>query len=522
MLANSFRKSFFAIALASTFTTGNALAAFNLSFTQLWSQKGQGSEIVAIDLSSNRVFNTYSEGIEIRDLGTGTLLGTYTVPDTGGINSVAVKNGVIAVAAQAIKKQDNGVIAFFNTTSASGSIPDKVVAVGAKPDMVTFTPDGSKVLVANEGEPDDTYTNDPNGTVSIVDLSSGIASASAIHLGFTSFSKSSIQNSGGRIFGPGATVSQDIEPEYVTVSPNGKTAFVSLQENNAVAKIDLSSNTIVEVQGLGVKDFSLAGNAFDSSNSDGINGNLKNWPVFGMFQPDSIDSYESGGLLYYVTANEGDARDYSGFSEEVRVRDLDLDLDNDDKVDAFSPLQNDNRLGRLKTTTVEGDIDGDGLYEEIYSYGTRSFSIRDENGQLIYDSGNLIENILARKFPDRWVDNRSDDKGPEPEALKIIKLNGQAYALLGLERTSGIMVFDITNPYSPTYINYVFNEVDISPEGLDFSLVYKNSKSDWGYVAVANEISRTTTLYKVSAVPVSPTYVLLGIGLVGLRIFVKS
>lgn len=504
---------------------GSANAAPVLEFSQEWSQPGAGSEIVAIDTASNRVFNTFSGGVEIRDLFTGNLIGTLTVPGSSTVNSVAVKGGLVAIAAQgAGGKQDIGKVAFFNTTDAPGSAPIKTVNTGYLPDMVTFTPDGKKVLVANEGEPNDVYDNDPEGSITIIDLSGGVASATATQLDFHAFDggEAAIEADGGRIFGPGASVSQDLEPEYIAVSPDGKTAFVTLQENNAVAKVDLTTNTISEIQGLGFKDHSQPGNEFDASDKDGIDGNLQNWPVLGMYQPDGIASYEVDGKRYYVTANEGDARDYAGYSEETRVKKLTLDRDDDGNPDAFSPLQDDDQLGRLKTTIANGDIDGDGMYEQIYSYGARSMSIWDEDGNLVSDTGDTIERMITNLFPDQWVDKRSDDKGPEPESVELIEIDGWTYALVGMERTNGLMLFDITDPTSPMYMDYFFNPGDIGPEGLDFVAVQASSTPSsmaWGWLAVGNEVSNTTTLYRVNRVPEAGTLALmgLGLGLIGLR-----
>lgn len=209
--------------LSSLLGTTAAYAVPTLEFTPLWTQSGEGSEIVAIDQASGRVFNTYGDGIEIRDITTGALIGTFTLPDTGGVNSVAVSNGILAVAAQADVKQDPGVVAFFNADDAPGSAPINTVTAGALPDMVTFTPEGKRVLVANEGEPNDSCTIDPEGTISIIDISGGVASASVTNLDFNAFngSEAAIEAEGGRIFGPGANVSMDLEPEYITVSPVG-------------------------------------------------------------------------------------------------------------------------------------------------------------------------------------------------------------------------------------------------------------------------------------------------------------
>jgi 2',3'-cyclic-nucleotide 2'-phosphodiesterase/3'-nucleotidase/5'-nucleotidase len=152
--------------------------------------------------------------------------------------------------------------------------------------------------------------------------------------------------------------------------------------------------------------------------------NIRSWPILGMYQPDAIAAYEVDGEVYLVTANEGDARDYDGFSEETRVEDLVLDL-------AVFPnaveLQQPENLGRLKTTTASGDSNGDGLIDEIFAYGGRSFSIWDAAGNLVYDSGDQIAQITAAMLPEGFncqrrkrvtLDGRSDDKGAEPEASR--------------------------------------------------------------------------------------------------------
>lgn len=523
MSAKFHRRTIAAVALSSLLGTVAAHAVPTLEFTQLWTQSGDGSEIVAIDQASGRVFNTFGDGVEIRDINTGALIGTFTVPDTGGVNSVAVSNGILAVAAEANVKQEPGVVAFFNAGAPAGSAAINTVTAGALPDMVTFTPDGKKVLVANEGEPNDAYTVDPEGTISIIDISGGVASASVNNLDFTAFngSAAAIEAEGGRIFGPGASVAMDLEPEYITVSPDGQTAFVTLQENNAVAKIDLTTETIVDIQGLGFKDHSAAGNALDPSDRDG-GINIGNWPVLGMYQPDSIDSYEVGSQVYYVTANEGDARDYDGFSEEERVKDLTLDPT---AYPDAAALQLDENIGRLKTTTATGDTNGDGDFDQIYSYGARSFSIWDENGNLIFDSGDVIERLTAQIAPDIFnqnegngeADSRSDDKGPEPEALSLVEIGEWVYALVGLERTGGLMVFDITDPTSPVFQQWLYNVADIGPEGIAFSLLSEDSRGGSGYVAVANEVSGTTTFYQVSAIPEPASIALMAIGLLAVR-----
>ena len=515
-------------------------AAPSLKFDRLWTYDaghspldrypGQGvqdfdlapeAEIVAYDLQSERFFvvNGRARGVDVLNR-EGRKIGFLDTSDMGSPNSVAAMTGRVAVAVEnGVDRQAPGEVWLF---SATDSRLQRRITVGALPDMVTFTPDGQRLLVANEGEPSDDYSNDPEGSVSVIDLSRGAVSASVRRIGFEGFSRAAIEASGGRVFGNGGTASvvQDLEPEYIAVSDDGAEAFVTLQENNAVARIDLQTLRVSQIQGLGYKNHGLSGNRLDPSNKDGLNGNLQRWNVLGMYQPDAIATYRVAGRLYYVTANEGDARDYEGYSEEVRVRDLALDLndngiadgDADDTDHLGSPsgrtdgrftLQQKALLGRLKTTRANGDSDGDGLYEQVYAYGARSFSIRDEAGGLIYDSGDLIEQLLAARYPGNWQEDRSDDKGPEPESVVVASLGDRHYALVGLERSGGVMVFDITDPADVRFQDYLVQAGDISPEGLLFVPLTRDKAGlvSSGYLAVANEGSGTTTLYRMALQP---------------------
>ncbi len=482
------------------------------------------AEIVAFDPTSDRLFVTNGadftiDVIDVSNPNNPTKVNAIALNAFGGgVNSVAVKNGIVAVAVEAEVKQDPGTVVFFDT---DGNLISSV-EVGALPDALTFTPDGQRVVVANEGEPSDDYTVDAEGSVSIIDLSGGVGQLTqqnVLLVSFDQFDKQMLIDQGIRIFGPGASVSQDLEPEFVAITPDSKTAWVTLQENNALAKIDLASGQ-VELLPLGLKDYSLPGNGIDPSNEDG-GINIRPVPVFGLYQPDTIATYRANGQTYLVTANEGDARDYSGFSEEARVGDLVLD------PVAFpnaAELQRDENLGRLKVTTTLGDTDGDGDYDELYAYGGRSFSIWDEDGNLIFDSGDALEQITAAQVPggfnsddeENAFDDRSDDKGPEPEALAIGQVGGKTFAFIGLERTSGIVVYDITNPRKPHFEQYINDrnfEVpimlpdgsvnpavgDVSPEGLTF-VSAADSPTGRPLLVAAQEISGTTTVYDVGPI----------------------
>lgn len=468
------------------------------------------AEIASYDPATQRVFfiNAFTKTIDVLDLSdptNPTLAFTIDVSPYGdAANSVVVFDGVVAAAVEADVTQDPGEAVFFDT---DGNYLNNVT-VGALPDMITVTPDGTKVLVANEGEPNDDYTVDPEGSISIIDISGGIASATATTVGFGSLTMMDVE--GVRIFGPGASIAQDLEPEYITVTEDSQTAYAVCQENNALVVIDLATNTLVDVVALGTKDYSLPGNGIDASNdAEGIE--IQNWPVKSYYQPDAIKAFSVEGESYIVTANEGDARDYDGFSEEDRVADLTLD------ATAFpdaATLQLDENLGRLNITTTAGDIDDDGEYEELYGYGARSFSIWDASGNLVWDSGDDFEQItadyLAPYFNSNNDDNtsfksRSDDKGPEPEAIDVAEIDGKIYCFIGLERVGGVMIYDITDPTSPKFENYFNNRNfavdaedpaagDLGPEDVKF-ISGADSPTGQPILMVSNEVSGTVSFY---------------------------
>jgi 2',3'-cyclic-nucleotide 2'-phosphodiesterase / 3'-nucleotidase / 5'-nucleotidase len=496
------------------------------------------AEIVAHDPETQQLFvvNAQKGAIDVLDISDPT---DPTLADTlvagGTVNSVAVRDGFIAAAVEADRKQDPGSVQFF---AIDGFENVATVVVGALPDMLTFTPDGTKVVVANEGEPDGYCSpglaGDPEGSISIIDVSDGVEKviqADVSTADFTDFNDDidELRSAGVRIFGPNASVAQDLEPEYVVVDADSTTAWVSLQENNALAIIDLDTATVTDIVPLGFKDHSRAGNALDPSDKDDAIA-ISNWPVKGMYMPDAMDAYEFGRRTYIVTANEGDARDYDCYSEEARIKDLDLDPEVFPDADE---LQKDANLGRLKTTTsfdtTGFTLDGAEFVPvlddatQLYSYGARSFSIWDEAGGLVFDSGDDFERITARLIPDDFNSNndendsfdaRSDDKGPEPEGIEIAEVFSKTYAFIGLERVGGIMVYDITTPRNPKFVEYVNNRDftgfadpadtedgvatagDLGPEGLTF-IAPGDSPNGRPLLVVANEVSGTTTIFQI-------------------------
>ncbi|MGE9269546.1 MAG: choice-of-anchor I family protein, partial [Verrucomicrobiales bacterium] len=379
------------------------------------------------------------------------------------------------------------------------------------PDMITFSHDGTFLLSANEGEPSDDYNIDPEGSISVIQIPADIQSgfAPAATLSFSKFNGKEIDgiNPGN----PDSSLAQNLEPEYIAISPDGKIGMVSLQESNAVAILDLTQPAIVDVVGLGFQDHREV--AFDASDKDGKI-NIQNWPVYGLYQPDTIISFEVDGKQYFATANEGDARDYDGWSEESRLKDLDLDPAIFPNADELQSKEN---LGRLKVTTAMGDLDGDGDFEEVYNFGGRSFSILDENGSIVYDSGSVIEEKLAELIPENFnsnndendsFDKRSDDKGPEPEAIAFANLSGTPMIFVGLERVGGVMAFDVSDPTAPVWLTYVNTRNfagdpengtagDLGPEGIIF-IDPSESPNGEPLLVVSNEVSGSVVIFEIS------------------------
>ncbi|MCB9196319.1 MAG: choice-of-anchor I family protein [Flavobacteriales bacterium] len=493
-----------------------------LNLLTSFSNGAEGSnsaEIVAFDELSQKLFvaNSVANNLDIVDFtnpAAPVLLQSINLDSIGAINSVAAYNGIAALAVQNLDPQMNGYVIFFDH---NGNWVNRLTA-GAMPDMVTFNHAKNKVLLANEGEPADDYSVDPVGSVSVVDLTPGFANltqSDVTQIGFGSYDgqEVSLNAMGIRVFSPGATASQDFEPEYITILDDDSKAFVVLQENNAIAVLDMSSLTIVDLLPLGTIDHNLFGNGMDVSNqTSGIN--ISNFPVHGMFMPDAISHISIGGVDYLLTANEGDSRDYSAYSEEARIKDVVLD------PVAFPDaefLQESSLLGRLLMTTSMGNTDGDGDFDEIYTFGTRSFSILNAaTGALVFDSGDWFEQIIAADpvFAAMFnasntsggvsVKNRSDDKGPEPEGVTAVEIDGNAFAFVSLERVGGVMMFNINDPFQPKYIGY-YNNRDVATngpdrgaEGLLFieSAISPNGNS---LLILANEISSTLSIYEVSS-----------------------
>ena len=454
-----------------------------------------GSEVVAFEDGKFYVTNGAANRIDVFTLADGKV-DEIDLAGLGGITSVAVKNGVIAVAL------DNGPSAGkLALIPASDLTNVTAVDVGVGPDMVAFSADGSKAFVAIEGEPDGGV--DPKGGVSIVTLAAVLADSTVSTVDFTAFDgqEDALRDEGVRIF-PGKSASDDFEPEYIAIDPRTGDLIVTLQEANAVAVIDPDTETVTAIRSLGTVDHSVEGNGIDASDRDGAI-DIRTWPVQGLRMADAIAAFEVGGETYYATANEGDARD-------ADARLADVTLDPAAFPDAATLQQNQN-LGRLDVSTIDGDTDRDGDLDEIYSYGSRSFTIFDSSGAVVFDSGDFFEQYIAANFPDRFnsdaatqadptgPENRSDNKGPEPEAIAIAKVEGRTLAIIGMERDSGLFIFDVSDPANAAFVTYVngVGNGDLAPEIITV-IPPEQSATGRTEIAVSYEASGTTSVFELT------------------------
>ena len=523
------------------------IVAYQASKKWIYAINSSGDEavvnIIPADTFDTAALVQDNEGIVNATNLTSTITLTLNDNTPGDANSIAIdeNNQMLAVAMAAKNVGEAGQIAFYDI---SGDTPAfiKNVPAGFLPDMVTFNQDGTKVVVANEGEPNGDYSIDPEGSVSIINIVEGVVADTATNIDFTTYNSQQAElESDGFVFANptgrtingnviNTTVAMDLEPEYVSISKDNNYAYVSIQENNGLAIINLEDNS-VELKALGFKDWSDL--QIDASDKDG-GVNFKSYPgLYGMYQPDTISSFSWKGANFIVSANEGDAREYFfdvtdeadctakggldydeddgclAYIDESRVEDLTLAAN-------FDYLNNDDDdIGRLKVSTVKGDTNDDGQYESLYAYGARSFTIWDSNGLVVFDSGDDIGRITASVHGEAFNNNedenegdtRSDDKGAEPEALTIGTIDERTFAFIGLERMGGIMVYDITNPYDVQFEDYFYNRGviegaditgDLAPEGMVF-VTAEQSATGEPLLIIGNEISGSIAVWQIAA-----------------------
>lgn len=461
-------------AFAVTVSSGARALELDLTFEHLWTfghtRSGQVSEIPAYDAKTNTLWVAGVASVEILDAATGTSVGHFDVSKWGNVNGVAIHNGLAALAVEAVGERRNpGVVLFVDTRTRALAHGVNEITVGSLPDMLTFTHDGRKLLVANEGTPnavaDTAYSApDPAGSVTIIDVARRKVVATAGLEG--------VPTVGDNVRLPTST-GMDFEPEYIATSRDGSHAWVTLQEGNAIGVLDVKRGTFSRVIGLGAKDFNAPGNTIDPKDNDSTV-LFRNVAAKGLYMPDTIATYEWFGIPLLVMANEGDYREDNA------------DRSAASSFGAVAPLD------RLRVSNRDSSAGN------LFAAGARSFSIRGPNGGLIYDSGDILDTEAhARGIYD---DGRSRDKGVEPEGIALLDLGWRTYAFVGLERTTqaAVAVFDISNPWRVRYLDMIVTPGNLGPEGL---VVYRHGHRF--FLAIANETlapgasTTNTTVYEI-------------------------
>ena len=477
------------------------IVSYDVVENKAWVVNGATGMLDILDLNNMEDGAICATSLDIKALASEVNPGFFY----GDMTSVSVCSDLklAAVALQAADYDAAGYVGILNTNGEMLAM----IEAGFQPDMVTFTPDGSKILVANEGEPRNGYGEgvvDPSGSVTIIWLNSeDPASSSHKNISFEEFDEKRDElAANGVLLTKGNLPSVDLEPEYIAC--DNDTAYITLQEANAVAILDLVSGTYRGVYSLGYQDLSLEENALDLI-EDGAYASNTYPDAVSAYMPDGIAKYESNGKTYLVTANEGDAREWGDeeagteFCNEIKETLIATDGTEAEKVRVIDP------------EVTDGLTEGKAVL-----FSSRSFSIFhvDENGLTqVFDSGKDFEELSNKYIPeyfncsndDNEYDSRSPKKGPEPESVTIGTVGNDLYAFIALERIGGIMVYRIdTEGERASFVNYIntrdFSEnpgeaepyltSDVAPEGLCFI-------PESGILLAAFEVSGTVSAYSV-------------------------
>mgnify|MGYP001206651561 CR=1 FL=1 len=494
---------------------------------------GGSAEIGAVDGVHARLFVTGATAVEVLDLTDGRPLAEIPYPAGYSATSVACFGGVAAFALAADDRSAAGTIEFYDGQSLErlASFP-----AGFNPDMVVFAASGRRLVCADEGEPTDDYAVDPEGSVTVIDLPTDAsaddwARGVVRRMGFEQFNdqRDQLRRRGVRIFGPShvhadgqATVAEDLEPEFIALNRDGTRAWATLQENNAIAEIDLDAGRVTAIHPLGLKSFAAPTDkessglfGLDASDLDG-GLRIRPLPVAGMNQPDPIAVVETADATYLITANEGDPRRYGGFDERCTVDELPgRGVALDPRLTKRLASVETGGLDRLVVSIAAGDEDGDCDLDQLCCFGGRSLAVWrvEPEGALrqVFDSGCDFERILGAETPERYrpdgsgerLDLRSPHSGPEPEGLVLAAVGRRRFACVGLERAGGVMIYEATDPERPTFSQYLPPQgngeegYDVAPEGLAF-IDAANSPCGAPLLLVCNEVSGTVTAYRLA------------------------
>ena len=506
------------------------IVAYNQATEWAYAINGQSGKLAAIPLAG------LTAGAHVEAL-TGTEIDVKALVEAedstfqyGDMTSVAISpdSTTLAAALQAQGSNDAGRVALF-TCEEDGSLTlEALVETGAQPDMVTFAGDGV-VLTADEGEPREGYGEniaDPKGSVTVVDVE---AQESTV-VDFSAFDSQRDQLAeDGIVLKKGSAPSVDLEPEYIAVS--GGKAYVTLQENNAIAVLDIESQAFEGVYSAGFEDHSTT--AIDLDKKDDAYDPQTYESLLGIRMPDGIAAFTVEGTTYLVTANEGDAREWGDEDQGTFY------LSEDERDFGEEGVTSPTGAITAENSGLEGKVvffkteDFDGLDpEKDYVFGGRSFTVfqATENGlEEVFTSGDDFEALTAQYVPEYFnasndnavLDDRSGKKGPEAESVTVGTVDGKTYAFVALERTGGVMVYDVTDPEAITFVNYVntrdFGTTvegseeyedgeldkwvtggDVAPEGLLF-LDAASSPNGEPLLLAACEVSGTVAVYQLGS-----------------------
>ena len=506
------------------------IVAYNQATEWAYAINGQSGKLAAIPLAG------LTAGAHVEAL-TGTEIDVKALVEAedstfqyGDMTSVAISpdSTTLAAALQAQGSNDAGRVALFTCEEDGTLTLEALVETGAQPDMVTFAGDGV-VLTADEGEPREGYGEniaDPKGSVTVVDVE---AQESTV-VDFSAFDSQRDQLAeDGIVLKKGSAPSVDLEPEYIAVS--GGKAYVTLQENNAIAVLDIESQAFEGVYSAGFEDHSTT--AIDLDKKDDAYDPQTYESLLGIRMPDGIAAFTVEGATYLVTANEGDAREWGDEDQGTFY------LSEDERDFGEEGVTSPTGAITAENSGLEGKVvffkteDFDGLDpEKDYVFGGRSFTVfqATENGlEEVFTSGDDFEALTAQYVPEYFnasndnavLDDRSGKKGPEAESVTVGTVDGKTYAFVALERTGGVMAYDVTDPEAITFVNYVntrdFGTTvegseeyedgeldkwvtggDVAPEGLLF-LDAASSPNGEPLLLAACEVSGTVAVYQLGS-----------------------
>lgn len=425
---------------------------------------------------------------------------TYDLPEADKAESDISPDGTkLAAAVQHADYATAGIVAVFDCKDDGSLENPQYFTVGVQPDMVTFA-NNDTILSADEGEPRNgfgTDTQDPKGSVSVISLT-GKTSQQVYFNGFTAEELTAKNILIGKVNGEILSPEADLEPEYIAVSSDDKTAYVSLQEANAVAVLNIAEKKFTGIYSVGFEDYSQV--PVDINSKDTQYEAKIYADIVGARMPDGIALYENAGKTYLVTANEGDSRVWA-----------------EKTPNEYSNETKDATITGKKITFLDPEkcagLPNDKENEKVL-YGGRSFTIFEVNADglnEVYDSKDDFERITAEYIPDHFncsndnidKDDRSGKKGPEPENVTIGTVNGKTYAFIAIERIGGIMVYDITDPAKAEFVNYINSrefasdiQGDVSPEGLCF---VENQNGKITYTSAKQSVATVSQSGKITA-----------------------